>query len=194
MSALLFNQKGISFLELLVVIAIIAVVGSLGITGLIRFRQTALIKQATREVFSNIENARNKARNSTLSVSKPANTVLESKVDGYAIAFQGNDYALYYCDRAATITGLQDYNCNTEAANLKQSIYSDVTITVDPTSQFNCAGVLFEEVSGNMKLFGDVSVVSSVDSSCKIVVGFGNTDVKQTILIDAVSNEISYSN
>lgn len=191
----LLKNDGISFLELLVVIAIIAVIGSLGILGLSQFRQTATVKQAAREVFSNIETARNKARNSTLSVSKPSDSVLGSKVDAYAVAFVNNNYNLYYCDKStAIITGLQDYNCGIEIENLKQAIYNDVTITVDPSSKFPCKGVLFEEVSGNMKLFADISVVSTVESSCKIIIGFGNTNLKQVISIDAENNEISYSN
>ena len=176
-------------------IGIIALIGSLGITGLITFRQTALIKQATREVFSNLETARNKARNSALSISKPAATVLESKVDAYAIVFQNNNYSLYYCDEVTAIgTGLQDYTCGIETENLKQGIYTDVTITVDPDSATACTGVLFKEVTGDMKIFENAGQVATVESSCEIIVSFGETSVRQLISIDAENNEISYIN
>ncbi|MBN1915547.1 hypothetical protein JW796_00945 [Candidatus Dojkabacteria bacterium] len=187
------QNKGISFLELIVVIAIVAVLGSLSIVGLVRFRQTALLKQAAREVFASTELARNKARNSSLSTSKKVNSVLEAKVDAYALVFEGDNYALYYCDKASSIgSGVDDYICNVETANLKQLIYSDISIEVDEGSSYDCQGVLFERVSGNMRLFSDIGAVRTTKNICDIVISFENTNLNQKIRFDAENNQISY--
>ncbi len=196
MHKVLKKNSGFSLLELIVVLAILAVMGSLSVLGLLRFRQTAILKQASREFFSNIETARNKARNNTLSTSKDSSSnVFNSKVDAYAIVLEGSNYSLYYCDKTSSIgAGTQDYTCDVETADLKAQTFVDVAIAVDEESAYECSGILFETVSGDMRLFNDIESVATVNNECTISVNFSNTNLKELIKFDAVNNQVSYIN
>ncbi len=190
------NQKGLTLLELIVVMAITVVVGVLGIYGLVLFKRTSTLTQASREFVSNLESARNKARNNTLSTVKRGQAIdpLVGKVDAYAISIDTatSDYSLKYCMLGTTVT--TDYDCSgAERDNLKAKIYSDVLITFEQTSPYTCRGILFEAVTGRIMIFNDFAAIKpSTSTYCDVSLSFGPGTEKRTIRIDAANQRIFY--
>ena len=182
------KNNGFTLLELLVVIGITVTAGALGIYGLITFRETAILKQAGNELFTNVESIRNKARNSVLSIAKSINNdPLEAKVDAFAIVFEDGNYSSMYCDRSDSTS--IDYTCAYEKQNLKSEIFTTVDIGLFEESGYQCAGVLFEGVTGDLSLFANKDSVTTEIGVCIIAVELGG--VRQILILDGEKDEIS---
>jgi len=157
-SAINKRLTGFTILELLVVIAIIAMIAAGGIVGLIVFRQSVQLQEATSSFVSNLRTAQNMARNSNLSEHQVRGndcgrfTLSETcrMPDAFAIYFDSDEnYSLMYCIDT-TIAGNPRVSCGTEQSSLKPNEFNSVTIYPDPTSQADCMGIVFERLTGSI--------------------------------------------
>ncbi len=158
-------MKGFTLLELMVVMGIAAALLALGTVGLISFRNTVQLDQVRSDFISQLRTAQNLAKNSVASAALGGD-LFESKVDGYAIFLNGNNYSLQYCLKQE---GSTNYDCsNAERTDLNPQPGTSIVISTSDANK--CLGFMFERLSG--KMYSMSGYVTRPDSTGSCVVSF----------------------
>lgn len=171
--------------------AIIAVVAVLGIAGFTSFRRSIQFTESINEVLAVVKETRNQAKNNVLPKEIVANS---NRLGGgvellyaYNLNFQNNTMTRVLCNRASGTTS-QSWTCDSSTAeDLKsQAIFGQIDYDVSASDA--CRDVLFENLTGDMKVRRISGVATYQEQDCSILVRQQESGNTREIEFDAVSN------
>lgn len=170
------ERKGYSLLELLVVLSIVGLMISIVIYGMVKFRQTMIISNATKEIALQLRKARRYAIN---------NVVTEDgySPSGYYIELGNNDYKWGECDIQPS--------CKSKSAMSSQ--YKGISVTGCIYGVEEYTVIKFDHVTGEFNFMTNPSEVPplGMPDSCIIEIRIeGLVNTKREVEVDRESRTV----
>lgn len=190
------HYSAFTIVELMVVIGVVAVMTSLGIGGMIAFRQTVQLQEATSGFISTLRSVQNMARTSSLSqyVVKTGCTVSSPicrRPDGYAIYFDSVDnYSINYCVDVS-FAGADRITCGVEELSVKPAEFNGIQVYPIGSNASDCLGIVFERLTGNITAISMQDLALPIESGvCEIGMELVGTGRIYKVEINLAENSI----
>lgn len=170
------KKRGYSLLELLVVLSIVGLMITIVIYGMVKFRQTMIISNATKEIALQLRKARRYAINNVV-------TKDGYSASGYYIEFRNDDYRWGECNTHSS--------CSSES--IMSSQYKGISVTGCKSGTEEYTVVKFDHVTGEFNFMNNPGEVplAGIPDSCIIEVSFeGLVDTTRQIEVDRESRTV----
>lgn len=160
---------GLTLIELLVVMSIIAVLITLGVAGLINFRQTVELQLAQDEVQSVVKSTRTLAENNVLPISSGGFD--PNLLYAYSIDFNDDDIVRSICSRSNT----GSWSCGASSRSIKSAQLSNIEFEINASK--GCVQIIFENLTGDIKVQTPTSGITFLDEECQLDIKHSQEDV-----------------
>ncbi len=172
---------GLTLIELLVVMSIIAVLITLGVAGLINFRQTVELQLAQDEVQSTIKSTRTLAENNVLPIS--SSDFNPNLLYGYNLNFDSDDIIRSICSRPDNGA----WTCGDASRSIKSTQLSNIELKINASK--GCSQIIFENLTGDIKVQTPTSGIAFLDEECELDIKHSQEDVAYfRLVVDGKNN------